>query len=152
MRRIARSQLDRRTACLRELPAETFARPHAGWIRAVREALGMSGGDLAARLSVTKAAVAKLEAGERAGTTALATLARAADAMGCDLVYALVPRAPLQEQVDHQAMAVARMDLGPVATTMALENQSIGQAINDQLLQDRAAQLARSRGLWRTVL
>lgn len=149
MRRIARSQLDRRTARLRELPAETLARPHAGWVRAMREALGMSTRDLAARLGVTSMAISKLEASERAGTVGLDTLTRAADALGCDLVYALVPRAPLDEQVARQAAAVARLELTPVTTTMALEDQSVSAQLADQILAERAAELVDSRGLWR---
>lgn len=152
MKRIARNQLDRRTARLRELPAETLARPRVGWVRAVRDALGMTTRDLAARLGVTSAAISKLEASEQAGTAGLDTLARAADAMGCDLVYALVPRVPLQDQVARQAEALAWLELGPVATTMALEDQSVSAEIAAQMLADRAAQLADSRDLWRTLL
>jgi predicted DNA-binding mobile mystery protein A len=151
MRQVARSQLDRRTTSLRELPAESLARPQAGWVRAVREALGMSTRDLAARLGVTSTAVSKLEASEQAGTARLGTLARAADALGCDLAYVLVPRVPLQEQVARQAEAVARVELGPVVTTMALEGQSVSAEIAAQMLAQRAAELAGSRYLWRTV-
>jgi hypothetical protein len=41
--------------------------------------------------------VHSLQAGELAGTVEVATLVRAADALGCDVVYALVPRVPLQQ-------------------------------------------------------
>ncbi|UZN02524.1 mobile mystery protein A [Cellulomonas sp. S1-8] len=149
MRVAARRQLDRRTAALRALPTEAFARPAGGWVRAVRDAVGMSGRDLATRLGVSPTAVTKLEASERAGTIGLDTLARAADALGCDLVYALVPRVPLDDQVRRQAEKVARAELGPVATTMALEAQSLDAGQARQLLDDRAAELVDTRGLWR---
>ncbi len=150
MQHIARRQLDLRVRQMREVPAEVFARPQAGWLRAVRDALGMSTRDLAARLGVTSMAISKLEASERASTIGLDTLTRAADALGCDVVYALVPRVPLEEQVHRQAEEVARAELGPVATTMALEDQSLGAHETQSLVEDRIAELIDSRGLWRT--
>lgn len=150
MRQMARRQLDRRAAQLRDVSAEALARPQAGWVRAIRDALGMSSRDLAARLGVTSMAVSKLEASERAGTVGLDTLRRAADALGCDLVYALVPRVPLEEAVRRQAVTVARAELGPVATTMALEDQAVDAPATARLLADRVAELVDSRALWRT--
>lgn len=149
MQQLARRQLDTRNEQLRKVPAEVFARPQAGWLRAVRDALGMSTRDMAARLGVTSMAISKLEASERAGTIGLDTLARAADALGCDVVYTLVPRAPLEQQVRRQAEAVARSELGPVATTMALEDQSVDAQTTQSLVEDRIAELIDSRGLWR---
>lgn len=149
MRQLARRQLDLRNEQLRKVPAEVFARPQAGWVRAVRDALGMSTRDLASRLGVTSMAISKLEASERAGTIGLDTLSRAADALGCDVVYALVPRAPLEAQVHRQAEAVARAELGPVATTTALEDQSVDAQATQSLVEDRIAELIDSRGLWR---
>src|SRR5215217_7999866 len=87
----ARSALDRRLADWRRLPARE-ARPHGGWVRAIRDALGMSAADLAERMGVTQSTVARLESSERDGRIQLDTLQRAADALDCDLVYALVPR------------------------------------------------------------
>lgn len=149
IQRLARRQLDLRTAKMTTVSAEVFARPKAGWIRAVRDALGMSTRDLASRLGVTSMAISKLEASERAGTIGLETLSRAADALGCDVVYALVPRIPLEEQVRRQAEAVARAELSPVATTMALEDQSVDSETTESLLEDRIAELVNSRALWR---
>ena len=148
-RRLARRQLDLRSRQLHAVSADVFARPQAGWIRAVRDALGMSTRDMAARLGVTSMAVSKLEASERAGTIGLDTLSRAADALDCDVVYALVPRVPLEQQVHRQAEAVARAELGPVATTMALEDQSVDAQATQSLVEDRIAELIDSRSLWR---
>ena len=150
MKRIARHQIDQRTALLRTVSSEVFARPQAGWLRAVRDALGMSTRDMGARLGVTSMAISKLEASERAGTIGLDTLTRAADALNCDVVYALVPRVPLEQQVHLQANAVARAELGPVATTMALEGQSVDAQTTQSLVENRIAELIDSRGLWRT--
>jgi hypothetical protein len=61
-----------------------------------------------------------------------------------------VPRIPLEEQVHRRAEAVARAELGPVTTTMALEDQSLGAQETQSLVEDRIAELINSRGLWRT--
>ena len=150
-RRLARRQLDQRTVGLQTVSAEVFARPQAGWLHAVRDALGMSTRDLASRLGVTSMAISKLEASERACAIGLDTLTRADDALGCDVVYALVPRVPFDEQVRVQAIAVARIELGPVATTMALEDQSVDAQTTQSLVEDRIAEFIDSRSLWRTA-
>ena len=148
MKLTARRQIDKRLMPVRNLPHGALARPAAGWVRAARDALGMTGQDLAARMGVSRVAVNKLEASERAGTVQLNTLARAADALGCDLVYVLVPRIPLEEQVHRQATAVALAELGPVATTMALEAQGLDRGDTATLLAGRMAELINDRGLW----
>ncbi|WP_448062134.1 mobile mystery protein A [Cellulomonas hominis] len=150
MRVTGRRQLDARLSQWRTLAPDVLARPPAGWVRAVRDALGMSAAELAHRMGVTRVAVSKLEASERAGTAALGTLARAADALGCDLVYALVPREPLEVQVRHQAEALARAELGPLQTTMQLEGQGLDEVQSRQVMDDLVAELVDRRGLWRT--
>ena len=41
--------------------------PRGGWVRAIREALGMSGAQLAARLNVTRQTIKDLEHSEATG-------------------------------------------------------------------------------------
>jgi predicted DNA-binding mobile mystery protein A len=124
----------------------TLARPPRGWVRAVREALGMSTAALAARLSITAGAVTRLEQSEAADRIRLDTLRRAADALGCDLVYLLVPRRPLTDVVQDRARELARSQVAAVEQTMLLENQAIGQTSE---LEDRLAERLLERGgLW----
>ncbi len=92
-------------------------------MRAIRDALGMSGVQLAARLSVRPQSVDALEKSEIAGTVRLATLRKAAEAMECTLVYALVPKGTLEEVVAARARAIALRDLSQVDHTMRLEDQ-----------------------------
>jgi transcriptional regulator with XRE-family HTH domain len=68
--------------------------PAAGWIRFVREGLGLSRQAVAGRLNVTQAAVRDYEESEAREAISLATLRRVADALGCEVVVALVPRQP----------------------------------------------------------
>ena len=69
-----------------------IVRPAAGWLRPLREALGVTLADLAKRLKVTPPAVRSFEQAEAEDRITLASLRRAAAAMSCELVYVLVPR------------------------------------------------------------
>lgn len=119
----ARRELDRKFATADLQPVR--ARPRGGWIRAIRNGLGMSQEALAGRLDVTKATVAKLERSERNETISIGRLADVARAMDCQLVYALVPNSSLEHTVKKQAERVAAATLGYVAATMDLEDQSV---------------------------
>ena len=123
-----------------------LARPPRGWVRAVREALGMSAATLAARLGTTAGAVTRLEQSEAADRIRLDTLRRAADALGCDLVYLLVPRRPLNAIVRDRARELAHRQVSAVEQTMRLEDQATGKAkeMEDQLV----SQLLERGGLW----
>jgi predicted DNA-binding mobile mystery protein A len=99
--------------------------PVRGWIKAIREALGMSSAQLAKRLTIKQPTVVALEQSELKGTIQLATLRRIAAAMNCTLVYALVPNDPLETIVQDQARKVAKRRLQPVEHSMLLEDQSV---------------------------
>jgi predicted DNA-binding mobile mystery protein A len=124
-----------------------LARPPHGWIRAVREALGMSAAALATRLGITAGAVTRLEQSEAADRIQLDTLRRAADALGCDLVYLLVPRRPLDAVVRDRARELARRQIAAVEQTMRLEDQATGMA--SEMEERFAEQLLERGGLWR---
>lgn len=119
--RTARKGLDRRFNRLP--PVSSMVRPPAGWIRAIRDALGMSGPDLAHRMGVSAATVSDIERSERDGTARLDTLKRAADALDCDLVYLLVPRRSLTATVEQRALNHVRGHVSAVARAMTLESQ-----------------------------
>ena len=102
-----------------------YAKPVRGWIKAVREALGMTTEQLAKRLDVKQPSVAAIEQSEEKGTIELATLRRVAEALDCTLVYALIPNKPLETAVRDRARAFVRRRRGPVEHTMLLENQKV---------------------------
>jgi predicted DNA-binding mobile mystery protein A len=68
-------------------------RPTLGWLRTVRDELGLTLVEMADRLKVTPPAVRSFEQAEAEDRITLASLRRAAAAMDCDLVYALVSKA-----------------------------------------------------------
>ncbi len=100
-------------------------RPRTGWISAVRQALGMSAAQLARRLGVHRAAVKRLEDREMENTITLESLSRTAEALGCELVYAIVPKPSLSAIVRDQANKVAHSTLDRVGHTMQLEEQGV---------------------------
>lgn len=63
-----------------------------GWMRAIRRAIGIPVIELARRMGVRKAQIFRLEESEQQGRVRIETLRRVAEAMGCEFVYALVPR------------------------------------------------------------
>ena len=147
-KRTARRALDRRLPALSNLAAQAAA-PRGGWVRAIREALGMSAADLAARMDVVESTVLRLEQNEQARRIQLDTLERAADALGADLVYALVPREPLEDRVQRQALAQARDWFSLTRHSMALEDQAASADVDEQQLREQAAIIRDQPGLWR---
>jgi predicted DNA-binding mobile mystery protein A len=98
--------------------------PKSGWIRAMRTALGMTQRELARRMQITAQSEFQLEANERAGTIRLDSLRRAADALGCDFAYVLIPRdGSLEQTVRNQAARVLERRRSGVDRTMSLEDQ-----------------------------
>ena len=114
--------------------AQLSARPRAGWVRAIRESLGMSAAAFARRLGMTPVGVRKLESAEASDSITLASLRKLAQTLDCELQYALVPRTSLVQQVKDRAETVARERLRPIAHSMALEDQAVqGQQSKLQL-------------------
>src|SRR5216684_1741050 len=119
----SRSHLDKR---FKEIGAVArFTPPVRGWIKAIREALGMSTAQLAKRLRIKQPSVIALEKSEAKGTIELATLRRVAEALDCSLVYALVPKKPLEAIVRGRARTFARRRLEAIEHSMMLENQKV---------------------------
>jgi len=120
-RALQRHQLDAR---LMTIPREPT--PTGGWVRTIRTALGMTMEQLATRLRISAPAIADLERRESEGTVSVAKLREAADALGCDLVVAFVPRIPLDEMVQRQAAMKAQQQRDRLLHTMRLEGQEEG--------------------------
>lgn len=143
-----RRQVDDMANAWRPLTAQSP--PRHGWLRMIRQALGMSSAHLARRLHRHRSLIGQLETGERDGSITLKTLREAAAAMDSDLVYALVPRKPIREILEQRARDIATKTLAPVLHTMDLEAQSPSTEAARQLLEDRVQELLagnRSR-LW----
>jgi predicted DNA-binding mobile mystery protein A len=141
----ARKRLDARFDGFR--PIERFALPPKGWIRGIRDALGMSLRQLGERIGLTAAAVGSLEQSEAAGTISLKSLRRAAEALDCVVIYALVPKTSLTEMIDERAREIALRALGRVSHSMALEDQEVNRDLETRI-QRYIASAVTDRNLW----
>ncbi len=143
----ARRSLDGRLAVLR--PAASIPIPRGGWLRAVREALGMNGQQYADRLHIAWQSMSDLERSEAAGTITLNSLRKAAAALHCRLVYAIVPEdGTLADTVDRRAREVALRDIARVDQTMKLEDQAVTSSNRDTDIEDYIAEHVRDGDLW----
>lgn len=107
----------------------------------------MSTAQLAARLKVSQPSVVSLEQSEAEGTMELATLRHVADALDCDVVYALLPRKPLEAQVRERARRLAERRLASVGQSMLLEDQAVSSIIPEARI-DELIRETNPRLLW----
>ncbi len=149
-RLVARQQLDRTLSGYGS--ASQITPPLKGWLRAIRDALGMSGKQLANRLKVSQPRIPRLEQDEVAGAVTLKTMRQAAEALDCIFVYAVVPRSSLEETVRAQARKVAEARMQRVSHSMLLEAQSLSATEQRASLDAAVEELVREmpKELWET--
>lgn len=129
---LARKHLDSRLAPLRDMQLNP---PPRGWLRALRDALGMSTTQFAARLGVKQPRIIALEKAEASGAASIQTLREAAEALDCTFIYAIVPTKSLDAIMRVRASEKANIELTHLHHTMTLENQAMTKA---DLEQERA--------------
>ncbi len=144
---IIRQQLDKNLAGLKAANTQV---PIKGWIRAIREALGMSGRQLAQRLKVSQPRIPRLEQDELTGSVTIKTMQQVAEALDCTFVYALVPRTSLEDTLRDQARMVAQERSERVAHSMLLEDQSLSAEEQHTSLEAAIDELVREmpKELW----
>lgn len=141
-------QMDAQLDKLKGIPVPP--RPQIGWVRAIRESLGMSTVALARRLGITHAGVRKLESSESSEAITLASLRKLAEALDCELRYELIPRTSLKEQLQARAEKVAQERLRPIVHSMALEDQAVQGSVNKLQMDQEVKNLLEGsrRDLW----
>ena len=147
-RRLIREQLEKTLSQFAGL--KNLSLPPKGWIRAVREALGMSGAQFADRLGVKPPRITKLEKDELSGSVTIKSMRQAAEALDAVFVYALVPRESLESTVRRQAERIAAMRLNRVAHSMRLEDQQLSEKEMKKALKEAVEELVRTmpNDLW----
>jgi predicted DNA-binding mobile mystery protein A len=143
----ARKALDRRFNAMK--PYETFACPPKGWIRAIRDALGMTTAQLAKRMHIAQPTLSAFEKREFEGTITLNSLEKAAQAMGCRLIYAIVPQESLEEITRGQAKKIAREMFSKIEHSMSLEKQEVTEPDRRVQFENLVNRLIRDAGrIW----
>jgi predicted DNA-binding mobile mystery protein A len=107
------------------------APPH-GWLKAIRGALGISSRQVAQIVGTDSSSIIRLEEREPEGKVTLELLNRAAQAMGCKVVYAIVPSdesESLESIVDARAQQAAKHLIKKVEHSMRLEDQGSPDSI-----------------------
>ncbi len=134
---LARQQLDRRLDQIRET-ASVLRPPRGGWILTLRNAMGMSQKILANRMGVSPQAISQLEQRETDGSVTMKALQQAAEKLGGELVYAIVPTESIHQTLESRALQIASRMTGAVRHSMRLEDQEPSSDLHR-----RTAELAR---------
>ena len=145
----ARKALDDRLSVFGREP--DLARPPKGWIRAIRNAIGMSTSQLARRMNITSQSVNGLEKSEANETIRLETLRTVATALKCRLVYALVPDVPLDDMVNQRARAIVVKAIQGIDHSMALEGQEVPDDDREDRIQELISESLSDRELWQDL-
>jgi len=123
-KKLVRAQLDAKLRRFRAL--KDLSTPKMGWIRTLRDALGMTGEQLAVRLNITRQRVERIEREERLGGVTLKTLRKVAEALNCTFVYGFVPNeGSLEKTVQKQAEDMAQRQASRANQMMRLEDQEL---------------------------
>ena len=113
-----------------------ITRPQQGWLKTIREFLGMTTTQLAKRLEISQPRIIAMEKNER--NVKISTMERIADTLNCDFSYAFVPRENIDDIIYNQAKKKAQKILNKVNKNMGLENQLTK---SDDLLKDIVEEL-----------
>lgn len=121
------------------------AMPKDGWLKAIRMALGLTAAQLAKKIGTQASGVLHFEKGEVSKTATLASLDRAAQAMDCRLVWAIIPSGSqsLSAIVENRARVLAVHLVKTVDQTMHLEAQGLSPEASQKKVEELAQELIR---------
>ncbi len=148
-------QLDRQIEDWEAIKQKYKHPPRSGWIKTLRKAFGMTAEQLGLRLGVTRGRIVQLEKAEIEDAITLRTLKKAATAMDCELIYAIVPKKyfhknPLENIIQMKAKKIAKKMVRGVSHSMSLENQSIDKKQEEEQIKELTQKLLEGshKKLW----
>jgi len=151
--KLRRNQLDR---FFNENPRVfSVSMPKHGWVRELRQSLGMTMQDLGERLGVIKQRIDRIEKDEVEGKVSLKTLQETAEALNCELVYFFVPRGQgLQNMLEEQALLAAKEIVSATENTMSLEKQDTSKEAQRLLIEELAQEMVNKedKKIWRAKI
>lgn len=133
-KKLIREQVDKKLKKLSPLLSPEL--PDRGWIKLIREALGMSTATLAKKAGIDQSRISRLENSEIEGNLKLSSLDKIAEALDMKFVYAFVPKSSLEDMVQTQAKKIAKQRMEKVSHTMKLEAQELSTDEKEKVLND----------------
>ena len=116
--------------------------PPIGWIKAIRNGIGMSMEQLGKKLSITKQGVMDIEKREKEGAITIKSMQEIAKAIDMQFVYGFVPVAgSLDQMIEMRALEMARKIVQRTSTTMKLEDQVNSKERIEKAIKERAAEI-----------
>lgn len=147
-KRLKQIQLQNLDNHFKKMSFET--KPKNGWIKTIRQALSMPLAFVANKLNISEQSVNQLENNEAFETISLKSLRRLAEAIDCELHYAIIPRErSLQKIIKNRAEFKARLIIKEVNKTMELEDQKIENSENSVKLLTKDFTENLNKNLWR---
>ena len=147
--KLVREQLDNRLGSLKELAASGM--PRQGWIRTIREALGMSSTYLGKKAKLGQPRISRLESAEMTGDLKVSSLQKIAKALGMTFVYGFVPESTMEEMVRKRAEKIVSQRMARLDRTMRLEQQGLSDKDKKKAFQGMVEKLLieNPKDLWR---
>ena len=133
-KKIIREQLDKRLDPLRTYFSTGM--PQQGWIKTIREALGLSARQLGKKAGLDQSRISRLETAEKDGNLKLSSLQKIARGFHMKFVYGFVPEEPLEQLVRAQAKKIALKRLKRLSETMRLEKQELSKEEQEKAMED----------------
>lgn len=145
-KKIIREQLDKRLD--KRLVNQLYS--ERGWIKVIREALGMSASQLAKRVGIDQSRISRIENNEAAGDLKLSSMNKIAEGLGMKFIYAFIPHQSLEEMVRDRARKIARQQIAQVNKTMRLEDQELSTEEKAKAFDDLVQKILIDdpKGLW----
>ena len=116
--------------------------PPIGWIKAIRNGIGMSMEQLGRKLSITKQGVMDIEKREMEGAITIKAMQEIAKAMDTEFVYGFVPKTgSLEQMIETRALEIAKTIVLRTSTTMKLEDQVNSKERIEKAIKERAKEI-----------
>lgn len=122
--------------------------PPEGWLRTTRKALGIPPKVIYRRLGISKNEFFRTERAEAEGAISLQKLRLTAEAMGCELHYAVVPKDTVGRVIENKARKHAEAMLKTAAMHMAMEQQATTAGQIENQVEKVVRQLIKDQPEW----
>lgn len=132
-KKVIRKQLDEK---LKVLKSFVGFLPQQGWVKTIREVLGMSASQLGKKVGIDQSRISRLENAEKAGNLKLSSLQKIAKGLNMKFIYGFVPENTLESMVRDQAKRVALKRFKILDNTMRLEQQALSENEKQKALND----------------